>query len=201
MLQVVGDRDVEHRVDGVLAGPRRDLADGQVLERLRRRRVALEDPDVRDADGDDPRLVAAERARRRAGSASFAFRSAGVPRVASTHAGSSSKRFQSSNVKVKAAVGGDALPVDADAALPAGVEPRDERAVRLGVTDERLHHVVEDRPAAHLRQLLDVREVVPAVGRRERHLHEALVALGEHLGEAARAVASCMTSVTIGPPS
>src|SRR5207244_2946224 len=38
------------------------------------------------------------------GSASFCLRSATVPTVASTQAGSSLKRFQSSNVKVKAAV-------------------------------------------------------------------------------------------------
>src|SRR5438552_1917750 len=43
--------------------------------------------------------------------------------------------------------GGDALAVHPDAALPAGIEPADEAAMRLRKPDERLDDVVQDRPA------------------------------------------------------
>jgi hypothetical protein len=59
-------------------------------------------------------------------------------------------------------------------------------AVRFRDPDERLDHVVDDRPPAHVGERLDVREVVAAVGRRERGLHESLVALRQHLGELER---------------
>ena len=51
----------------------------------------------------------------------------------------------------------------------------------LGDPDERLDDVVEERPAAHVRERLDVQEIVCDVGRSERHLHETLVPLREHL--------------------
>ena len=69
------------------------------------------------------------------------------------------------------------------AALPARVEPRDLHPVGVRDAHERLDDVVEDRPSAHLRQLLDVREVVRAVGGGERRLHEPLVPLAEDARE------------------
>jgi hypothetical protein len=177
--QVVGHRDVEHDVDRVLAGPRRHLADRQVLERPRLVAEALDDLDVRDADRDDARLVRAERGTaRRVGELLLAL-------LDRTQRGVQPVRVVVEEVPVlerEGERGGrrDALPVHAHAALAARVEPRDLHPVRVGITHEALHDVVEERPAAHLRQLLHVYEVVRAVGRRERHLHEALVALREH---------------------
>src|SRR5439155_12410973 len=72
---------------------------------------------------------------------------------------------------------GDALPVYAEPALAAAVEPGDERAMRLGQPDEGLDDVVENRPAAHSGELFDVGEVVRAVGGGECGLHEAVVPL------------------------
>ena len=44
----------------------------------------------------------------------------------------------------------------------------------------RLHNIVEHRPAAELRQLLEVSHVVNRIGADQGHLHEAFVATAEH---------------------
>jgi hypothetical protein len=183
--EVVGHGDVEHRIDGVLAGPLCRLGDGQVLEGPGLRGEGLEDGDLRDRDGDDPGLVAAQpRPARRIRQLPLALGGGAQGHI-------DPRRVVVEEVPVlererEGGGGGDPLAVDPQAALPARVEPRDEHPVCVGMAHERLHDVVEQRPAAHLRQLLEVHEVVRAVHRRERHLHEALVALGEHLRQLER---------------
>ena len=183
--QVVGHRDVEHRIHRVLARSLRDLRDRQVLERLRLGRGALEDHDVGNRHGHDSRAIVAK-----PGAA------VGVGELALALRGRADRRLGPRGAVVEEVPvlegeregrrGRHPLAVHAQAALATRVEPGEEHAMGFRHADERLDHVVDDRPAAHVGQLLDVREIVAAVGRRQRRLHEALIALCQHLREAQR---------------
>ena len=81
-------------------------------------------------------------------------------------------------------VGRDALPVHRDAALAAALEPLDRLAVHVRAALERLHDVVQDRPAGQRGDLLEVGRVVADVVGRQRHLLHALVARGRARGRA-----------------
>ena len=82
----------------------------------------------------------------------------------------------------EAGVGGDALPVDRKPALAAAAQPGELPLMQGGIEVEGENHVPQDRTAAHLGNSLEMIER-RAVRLRQRELHEALVALGENLGE------------------
>ena len=118
------------------------------------------------------------------------------------HAASSSKRFQSSKVNVKAAVVVTPCPYTRSAALR-GTTSSHAMSTRCasGCRDERLDHVVEDRPPAHLGEL-------PRCARKSwpPSAVASVICMKPWLRSASTsasssAVSSCMTSVTIGPPS
>ena len=90
--------------------------------------------------------------------------------------------------EVEAGVGGETLADDPDPPHAAALQPREDPPVDVGAVIERLDDVHEHRPSARLRHLLVEGAVAPVVARDEEHLHEALVALGEHPGEGAAGV-------------
>ena len=85
----------------------------------------------------------------------------------------------------EAGIGGEPLPDHADAALAAALQPVEHAAMDVRLVIEGLHDVHDDRPAAQGRDLLVEGLVAGIVARDQQHLHEAVVALGQHPGELA----------------
>ena len=189
VAQPVGDGDVEHRVDGVLAGEVGDLAHRHLAVRARSPATAAAST-VTVSSGAVATLGSLSlRPWRRAGSAEL------VQALLERAGGRLHPRL---GVVVEVpvlererepGVGRDALAVDRDAPLAAALQPLDRLAVDVRPVLERLHHVVQHRPPGQRGDLLEVGDVVADVVGRQRDLLHALVAPGEHAGEhAARLV-------------
>ena len=147
------------------------------------------------------RGIARRSASRRAGSPSFALRSSRVPVVASHHWRDVVEEIPIDKTKRHAGVAGNGLTVDGDTALTAALEPLHLSAMHMRMRVARLHDVVEHRPPAQLRKLLEVIEIVHRLGPDQRHLDEAFVALARALSRIPVRSRRAIRSVTIGVPS